>query len=163
MQIDWNVFWAYSALRRVLVNLQRYGANISKQIWSGFLASIWLESDLLWLNGLSIHLAGRWQDRLSILHATPDWRKDSIEQGRIFLVILLSSHFHPRLALILYCEIFSNLTLRSASEGTLEASRGEQHQLPPLQRWSEGKKLKNDTKGWKHLRGGGCYPDKIMI
>ena len=36
------------------------------------------KSDLFWLNRLSIHLAGLGKDLLGILHATPDWRRDSI-------------------------------------------------------------------------------------
>ena len=36
------------------------------------------KTDLLWLNRLSIHLAGLGKDLLGILHATPDWRRDSI-------------------------------------------------------------------------------------
>ena len=36
------------------------------------------KSDLLWLDRLSIHLAGLGKDLLGILHATPDWRRDSI-------------------------------------------------------------------------------------
>ena len=39
---------------------------------------IFSKSDLFWLNRLSIHLAGLGKDLLGILHATPDWRRDSI-------------------------------------------------------------------------------------
>ena len=39
---------------------------------------IFSKSDLLWLDRLSIHLAGLGKDLLGILHATPDWRRDSI-------------------------------------------------------------------------------------